>query len=77
MGKYDFKKVAANHCTGIPAVKKMVELGYPVVKGTGRFGSKSDLVVGNGCGPTRQWSGTGLTSRLLKVCVKGSAPMAT
>ena len=48
MGKYNFKKVAANHCTGIPAVKKMIELGYPVVKGTGRFGSKSDLVVGNG-----------------------------
>ena len=24
MGKYDFKKVAANHCTGIPAVKKMI-----------------------------------------------------
>ena len=41
MGKYNFKKVAANHCTGIPAVKKMIELGYPVVKGTGRFGSKS------------------------------------
>ncbi len=48
MGKYNFKKVAANHCTGIPAVKKMIELGYRVVKGTGRFGSKSDLVVGNG-----------------------------
>ena len=45
---YDFKKVAANHCSGIPAVKKMIELGYPVVKGTGRFGSKGDLVVGNG-----------------------------
>ena len=48
MGKYNFKKIAANHCTGIPAVQKMIELGYPVVKGTGRFGSKSDLVVGNG-----------------------------
>jgi len=23
MGKYDFKKVAANHCTGIPTVKKI------------------------------------------------------
>ncbi len=48
MGKYDFKKVAANHCTGLPAVQKMIELGYPVVRGTGRFGSKSDLFVGNG-----------------------------
>jgi len=48
MGKYNFKKVACNHCTGLAAVKKMLELGYPVVRGTGRFGSKSDLYVGNG-----------------------------
>jgi 7,8-dihydropterin-6-yl-methyl-4-(beta-D-ribofuranosyl)aminobenzene 5'-phosphate synthase len=48
MGKYKFKKMACNHCTGLPAVKKMVELGYPVVNGTARFGSKSDLYVGNG-----------------------------
>jgi 7,8-dihydropterin-6-yl-methyl-4-(beta-D-ribofuranosyl)aminobenzene 5'-phosphate synthase len=26
----------------------MIELGYPVVKGTARFGTKSDLYVGNG-----------------------------
>jgi len=48
MGKYDFKKIACNHCTGEAAVKKMIELGYPVVKGTARFGSMSDLYVGNG-----------------------------
>ena len=48
MGKYGFKKVACNHCTGEAAVKKMIELGYPVVRGTKRFGSKSDLCVGNG-----------------------------
>lgn len=48
MKKYNFKKVACNHCTGLAAVKKMLELGYPVVRGTGRFGSKSDLYVGNG-----------------------------
>lgn len=48
MGKYDFKKVACNHCTGAAAVQKMVDLGYPVVKGTARFGSKSDLYIGNG-----------------------------
>ena len=48
MGKYNFKKIACNHCTGLAAVKKMIELGYPVVRGTGRFGSKSDLYVGNG-----------------------------
>lgn len=48
MAKYKFKKVAGNHCTGLPAIQKMVELGYPVVEGTGRFGSKSKLYVGNG-----------------------------
>ena len=47
MGSYGFKKVAANHCTGLSAVKKMIELGYPVVTGTGRSGSQSDLYVGN------------------------------
>jgi 7,8-dihydropterin-6-yl-methyl-4-(beta-D-ribofuranosyl)aminobenzene 5'-phosphate synthase len=48
MAKYRFKKVACNHCTGLPAVQKMVELGYPVVKGSANFGSKSKLYVGNG-----------------------------
>jgi 7,8-dihydropterin-6-yl-methyl-4-(beta-D-ribofuranosyl)aminobenzene 5'-phosphate synthase len=48
MGKYNFKKIACNHCTGLAAVKRMIELGYPVVKGTARFGSRSELFVGNG-----------------------------
>ncbi len=48
LGKYNFKKLACNHCTGFHAVQKMVELGYPVVRGTGRFGTQSDLYVGNG-----------------------------
>ena len=48
MAKYDFKMVACNHCTGLPAVEKMVELGYPVVEGSGRYGSKSKLYIGNG-----------------------------
>ena len=48
MGKFNFKKVACNHCTGLAAVQEMVKLGYPVVKGTARFGSKSDLYIGNG-----------------------------
>lgn len=48
MAKYNFKKVACNHCTGLPAVEKMVELGYPVVEGSGMLGSKSKLYVGNG-----------------------------
>jgi 7,8-dihydropterin-6-yl-methyl-4-(beta-D-ribofuranosyl)aminobenzene 5'-phosphate synthase len=48
MAKYNFEKVACNHCTGLAAVKRMVELGYPIVKGTARFGSRSKLFVGNG-----------------------------
>ena len=48
MEKYKFEKIACNHCTGLAAVEKMVELGYPVVNGTGRFGSASKLYVGAG-----------------------------
>jgi 7,8-dihydropterin-6-yl-methyl-4-(beta-D-ribofuranosyl)aminobenzene 5'-phosphate synthase len=48
MAEYKFQKVACNHCTGLAAVQKMVELGYPLVKGTGRFGSVSDMYVGAG-----------------------------
>ncbi|HMK33721.1 MAG TPA: MBL fold metallo-hydrolase [Desulfomonilaceae bacterium] len=48
IGSYGFKKIAANHCTGLPAVQKMLELGYPVVRGNGSKGSKSDLYIGNG-----------------------------
>ena len=48
MAKYHFKKIACNHCTGLVAVQRMIELNYPVVQGTGRFGSKSKLYVGNG-----------------------------
>ncbi len=48
MGGYGFKRIACNHCTGAAAVQWMVELGYPVVGGSARFGSKSRLWVGNG-----------------------------
>jgi 7,8-dihydropterin-6-yl-methyl-4-(beta-D-ribofuranosyl)aminobenzene 5'-phosphate synthase len=48
MGQYGFKKLACNHCTGLPAVKLMKDLGYPVVGGRGTEGSKSSLYVGNG-----------------------------
>lgn len=48
LGKYGFKRIACNHCTGLAAVEMMVELGYPVARGTGRDGSISDLYVGNG-----------------------------
>ncbi|MCP4112804.1 MAG: MBL fold metallo-hydrolase [Desulfobacteraceae bacterium] len=48
IAKYNFKKIACNHCTGLPAVEKMIEMGYPIVSGTGRLGSKTDLHIGNG-----------------------------
>jgi 7,8-dihydropterin-6-yl-methyl-4-(beta-D-ribofuranosyl)aminobenzene 5'-phosphate synthase len=48
MAKYDFKKIACNHCTGLAAVQKMIDLGYPVVTGSGKLGSQSDLYIGNG-----------------------------
>ncbi len=40
--------VAANHCTGLITIEKMIEACIPVVRGTARHGSKSDLYVGNG-----------------------------
>jgi len=48
LGKYNFEKIACNHCTGLAAVERMVELGYPMVEGTARYGSRSKLFVGNG-----------------------------
>ncbi|HHW77574.1 MAG TPA: MBL fold metallo-hydrolase [Xanthomonadaceae bacterium] len=45
---YGIAKVACNHCTGRTAVEKMVELGLPVVRGTARHGSQTNLFVGNG-----------------------------
>ncbi|MEE4352339.1 MAG: MBL fold metallo-hydrolase [Desulfatiglans sp.] len=48
MAQYNFQKVACNHCTGLKAVEKMIELDYPLVKGSGKFGSVSDLYVGAG-----------------------------
>jgi 7,8-dihydropterin-6-yl-methyl-4-(beta-D-ribofuranosyl)aminobenzene 5'-phosphate synthase len=48
MADYNFDKVACNHCTGLAAVEKMIELGYPVVKGTGSYETKSQLYVGAG-----------------------------
>ena len=41
-------KVGCHHCTGKLAVEKMRERGMMVVRGTGRFGSKSDTYLGNG-----------------------------
>ena len=45
---YGVAKFACNHCTGEAAVRKMRERGMPVLPGTGRHGSKSDLYPGNG-----------------------------
>jgi len=45
---YGIRKFACNHCTGETAVRKMRERGMPVMGGTARHGSKSDLYPGNG-----------------------------
>ncbi|TXH00130.1 MAG: MBL fold metallo-hydrolase [Rhodocyclaceae bacterium] len=45
---YGIAKVACNHCTGRTAVEKMLERGLPVVRGTARNGSQTNLFVGNG-----------------------------
>jgi 7,8-dihydropterin-6-yl-methyl-4-(beta-D-ribofuranosyl)aminobenzene 5'-phosphate synthase len=45
---FRLQRVACNHCTGVVTVEKMLERGMPVVRGTGKHGSRSDLYVGNG-----------------------------
>ena len=45
---YGIAKVACNHCTGRTAVEKMLAVGLPVVQGTARHGSQTNLFVGNG-----------------------------
>ena len=45
---YNISKVACNHCTGHTAVEKMLEAGIPVLRGTARHGSQTNLFVGNG-----------------------------
>jgi 7,8-dihydropterin-6-yl-methyl-4-(beta-D-ribofuranosyl)aminobenzene 5'-phosphate synthase len=45
---YGIAKVACNHCTGRTAVEKMLALGLPVVQGSARHGSQTNLFVGNG-----------------------------
>ncbi len=48
LGRFGFRKIAANHCTGVPAVERMLALGYPVIPGSGRQDSSSPLMLGNG-----------------------------
>ena len=42
------KSGGCNHCTGLITAQKFVDAGYPVVKGTARFRSKTTNYLGNG-----------------------------
>jgi len=44
----NLQKVAANHCTGLITIQKMLEAKIPVVRGTAKYASRSNLYVGNG-----------------------------
>ncbi len=48
LGKWDFKTIGCNHCTGLLTAEKFVRAGYPVVKGTAKHRSKSHSYLGNG-----------------------------
>jgi 7,8-dihydropterin-6-yl-methyl-4-(beta-D-ribofuranosyl)aminobenzene 5'-phosphate synthase len=45
--KWELEKIGCNHCTGITTARKFVDVHYPVVRGTARFRSKSDVYLGN------------------------------
>jgi 7,8-dihydropterin-6-yl-methyl-4-(beta-D-ribofuranosyl)aminobenzene 5'-phosphate synthase len=45
---YKFERIGCNHCTGVITAHKFVERGYPVVKGSARFRSKTPDYLGNG-----------------------------
>ena len=46
--KWNLQRVGCNHCTGLITAQKFVDAGYPVVKGTARFRSKTTNYLGNG-----------------------------
>lgn len=48
LAAYNIPVWACNHCTGAVTVGKMIEAGMPVVRGTARNGSRTDLFLGNG-----------------------------
>lgn len=48
LAAYKLQRLACNHCTGVLTVEKMLERGMPVVRGSARYGSKSELYLGNG-----------------------------
>ena len=46
--KWNLQQVGCNHCTGLITAQKFVDAGYPVVKGTARFRSKTTNHPANG-----------------------------
>jgi 7,8-dihydropterin-6-yl-methyl-4-(beta-D-ribofuranosyl)aminobenzene 5'-phosphate synthase len=48
LSEYHIARLGCNHCTGVQAVRRMVDAGLPVVRGSARHGSKTDLFLGNG-----------------------------
>ena len=48
MRRFGFRKIAANHCTGRPAIARMMELGYPVVGGSGEHRAPGQRALGGG-----------------------------
>lgn len=47
LSEYHIDRLGCNHCTGVKAVQYMAAAGLPVVRGTARHGSKTDLFLGN------------------------------
>ncbi len=47
-GSYASTPIAANHGTGLSALEKRLELGYPSIRDTGSNGSQGNLYKGNG-----------------------------
>lgn len=48
LSRFAIEKLGCNHCTGPKAVQKMIGIGLPVVRGSARNGSRTDLYLGNG-----------------------------
>jgi 7,8-dihydropterin-6-yl-methyl-4-(beta-D-ribofuranosyl)aminobenzene 5'-phosphate synthase len=48
LGEVRLEHLGCNHCTGALAVQKMIDAGLPVVRGSARHGSTTDLFLGNG-----------------------------
>jgi 7,8-dihydropterin-6-yl-methyl-4-(beta-D-ribofuranosyl)aminobenzene 5'-phosphate synthase len=45
---WHFERIGCNHCTGIMTANKLIDRGYPVIKGTARYRSKNTAYLGNG-----------------------------